>query len=396
MNKKTIKPIKIINLLSRMNIGGPSVHAALLTKYLNNERFHSLLISGTLSEGEGDMSYLINQHQIEHRSIKTLQREISALDDLKAVRELYHIFREEKPQIVHTNLAKAGMVGRLAAWLAGVPVILHTYHGHVFAGYFGPVKTKIYIFIERFMARLSSRIVVVSNMIKKEICSVYKITTEKKTSVIPLGFELEKMESLNKYRGNFRKKFSIPINAPIIGIVGRITGIKNHQLFLEIANLFLKNNDKIHFLVIGDGELREEIELNVKDLGITRNVHFAGWITETAMMYADLDIMLQTSKNEGTPVTVIEAMYYKIPVVTSNVGGLSDLIEDGVTGFLVNSLNAEDYIPHIRKLLGSDGERQKIGNTAHHFILEQFNVNRLIADMTKLYTELLKNKGISC
>lgn len=391
---KIDSPIKIINLLSRMNIGGPSVHAVLLTKYLNDKDFTSMLVSGILSEGEGDMSYLVDQYQIEHRTIKTLQREISPVDDVKAIIELYKLFKKEKPQIVHSNLAKAGMVGRLAAWLAGVPVILHTYHGHVFSGYFSSFKTSIYILIEKYIALLSTKIISVSEMIKKDICSVYKITSEKKVAVIPLGFELEKMESLDQYRGTFRTRFSIPQDAPVIGIVGRITGIKNHELFVDIANILLQQNRSIHFLIVGDGDLRKEIEEKVSILDIAENIHFTGWITETAKMYADLDMMLLTSKNEGTPVTVIEAMYYKIPVISSNVGGLSDLIDNTRTGFLINSLNAEDYIQDILKLVGSDLEREKMSQAAHEFIIDNFSINRLIADIRGLYTHLLKMKGI--
>ena len=233
---------------------------------------------------------------------------------------------------------------RLSAWLARVPVILHTYHGHVFSGYFSPRKTTIYILIERLIALISTQIIVISEMIKKDICSKYKIVSEKKVSVIPLGFELTKMESLQNFRGTFRKQLSIPEDAPVVGIVGRLTGIKNHDLFIEIANLLFEQNNQIHFLIIGDGELRRSWKQKVQDLGIAENVHFTGWVTETAKMYADIDIMLLTSKNEGTPVTVIEAMYFSIPVVSSNVGGLSDLIDNGTTGFLINSLVAEDYI----------------------------------------------------
>jgi glycosyltransferase involved in cell wall biosynthesis len=340
--------------------------------------------------------YLVDQYHIEHRSINTLQREISLLDDMKAVKELYRLFRQEKPQIVHTNLAKAGMVGRFAAWLARVPVVIHTYHGHVFSGYFSSAKTKLYILIERIMALLSTKVIAVSKMIKKDICSIYKITSEKKVSVIPLGFELATLEPLDSYRGQYKKQFSIPEEALVVGIVGRITGIKNHQLFVDIANLLFHQNEKIHFLVVGDGELREEIEGKVNALGIEKIVHFTGWITETAKMYSDLDLMLLTSKNEGTPVTVIEAMYYNIPVISSNVGGLSDLIEDGKTGFLVNSFTAEDYIPVIVKLLESIREREEIGIAAHNFIDENFNVARLIEDMTGLYTQLLNKKGFAC
>ena len=386
MIKNIQTPIKIINLLSRMNIGGPSVHAVLLTKYLNDNNFTSMLVSGSLSEGEGDMSYLIDQHQIKHRSIKTLQREISPVDDIKAIIELYKLFKKEKPQIVHTNLAKAGMVGRLAAWLAGVPVILHTYHGHVFSGYFSSFKTSIYILIERYIALISNKIISVSDMIKKDICSVYKITSEKKVTVIPLGFEFDKMKSLDHYRGTFRNQFSIPEDATIIGIVGRIAQ--------PPRNNSRARNTNIHFLIIGDGDLRKEIGDKVNALDIAKNIHFTGWVTETAKMYADLDMMLLTSKNEGTPVTVIEAMYYKVPVISSNVGGLSDLIDNSRTGFLINSLNAEDYIQDILKLVRSDQEREKMSQAAHEFIIDNFSINRLITDIKDLYTNLLKMKGI--
>jgi len=379
-----------------MNIGGPSLHAVLLTKYMDNKKYKSMLISGSLSEGEGDMSYLMENYAIEHQLINTLKREISFIDDLKAVKELYKLFRRQKPQIVHTNQAKAGMVGRLAAWLARVPVILHTYHGHVFSGYFSPRKTSLYIWIERMMSLISTRIIVISKMIKKDICSTYKIVSEKKVSVIPLGFELVKMKSLHNNRGIFRKRFSVPDDALVVGIVGRLTGIKNHQLFVEIASLLLQQNKQIHFLIVGDGELREEIQEKVNIMGITENIHICGWITEIDKIYADLDVMLLTSKNEGTPVTVIEAMYYKIPVISSNVGGLSDLIENGKTGFLVNSFVAEDYIPVILKLLKSKSERNKIGEAGHAFIADEFTIDRLIGDMDDLYMTLLIQKGITC
>lgn len=397
MNNSNLRPsVKIINILSRLNIGGPSVHAILLTKYINNNRYESKLISGSLNTGEGDMSYLIADYGIKHQLIKSLKREISLIDDLRAVKELYQLFRREKPQIVHTNQAKAGIVGRIAAWLAHVPIILHTYHGHVFSGYFSARKSSLYIFIEHFIAFISTRIVVVSDMIKKDICAVYKIAPEKKVSVIPLGFDLKGMESLDHYRGSFRKQFSIPPDKLIIGIVGRLTAIKNHDLFVDIANLLLQRVNNLHFLIIGDGELRTEIEQKLITLGIAENVHFTGWVKEAAKMYADLDILLLTSKNEGTPVTVIEAMYYKIPVISSNVGGLSDLIEDGKTGFLVNSLVAEDYIPDILKLLGSKQERNNIGESGHTFVAGKFTLDRLIRDMDELYTKLLIKKGIMC
>jgi glycosyltransferase involved in cell wall biosynthesis len=292
-------------------------------------------------------------------------------------------------------MAKAGMVGRVAAWLAGVPVIIHTYHGHVFSGYFSPAKTSLYIMIERMLALFSTGIIAISDRIKQDICSVYKIASERKVRIIPLGFELQKMEPLKKYQGILRNQFSIPDRVPIIGIVGRMTAIKNHLLFVEIACLLLKKNKNIHFMIIGDGELRGEIEKKVQDIGISDHVHFCGWVTDAGKIYADLDIMLLTSLNEGTPVTVIEAMYYQIPVVSSNVGGLPDMIESGKTGFLIDSFNAKDYIPVILRLLESNDERNAMGETASHYVNERYNIDRLIIDIKNLYQEFLKKKGIA-
>jgi len=392
--KNLKKKIKIINILSRLNIGGPSLHAVLLTKYLNNEDYESLIVSGCLSEGEGDMSYLLDGSATTHITVNTMTREIAIGDDIRAVVELYKIFRREKPDIVHTNMAKAGMVGRAAAYLARVPIIIHTFHGHVFSGYFSSLKTNIFLLIERLLALISTKIVVISNEIKREICSIYRITSKKKVTVIPLGFELTELQPLDQYKGYFRKKFSIPDDSPIIGIVGRITGIKNHNLFVDIAKLIFNQNANVHFLVIGDGDLRDELEKCVVSEKMSDHFHFTGWVKETAKIYADLDIMVLTSKNEGTPVTVIEAMHYKIPVVCSEVGGLPDIVSDGNTGFLVKSFNPEDFVPIITKLLDDRSLCRTIGNEGHQSVNQQFTLSRLINDITGLYHQLLDKKGI--
>jgi len=388
--------IKIINILSRMNIGGPSVHVALLSKYINDEPFESLVISGTLAEGEGDMTFLLDDFKVRHITLPSMKREISPLADFNSLLRLIRIFREERPVIVHTNLAKAGIVGRLAAVLTGVPIIIHTFHGHVFAGYFSGWKSKLFVWIEKILALFSTKLIVISDQIGEEICSNYRVTNKSKVVTIPLGFELDKFKPLITFKGFFREEFSIPVDAPVIGIVGRITDIKNHRLFLHIAHRVRQKYPHVHFLVIGDGERRAEMEYLSAELNLSGHVHFTGWIREQAKMYADLDLLLLTSLNEGTPVTVIEAMYYAVPVISTRVGGLPDLIEDKKTGYLINSRDPGDFMAAIETLLFSDTERTKITAAAKEFIVSHYNIHRLVSDISNLYRELLSKKGIAC
>ncbi len=383
--------IKIIRVIARLNIGGPAIHTCLLTKYLSNENYSSLLISGELSEGEGDMSYLLGDSESNHIHIPTLQREISPLADLKSIIKLYKIFRKEKPDIVHTHTAKAGMVGRFAAFLAGVPVRIHTYHGHVFSGYFSRIKTLIFIWIEKLLAFLSTRIIVISEKQKSDICNKYKIASEKKVSLIPLGFDLENFSSIESNKNHWRKKFNIPDDAPIIAIIGRLTAIKNHQLFLDIAKEINKKISSAHYLIIGDGELYSEIQKKVIELELGANVHFTGWVKELSLLYSDIDILTLTSSNEGTPVAIIEAMFYHIPVVSTKVGGVPDLINNGENGFFINSINSKDFTDIIVKLLKNEKLRKKIGEAGNRFVKERFSAKRLITDIDRLYQRLIND-----
>jgi len=390
------KTIKIINILSRMNIGGPSVHVALLSRYLNDDPFESLIISGSLAEGEGDMSFLLDDFKGRHITIPSMKREISPLADVKSLFRLIHIFKQEKPVIVHTNLAKAGIVGRLAAVMTGVPIIIHTFHGHIFTGYFSKWRSVLFIWVEKILAVFSTKIIVISDQIRNEICNVYRVANNSKVVTIPLGFELDKFEPLTAYRGYYREMYSIALDAPVIGIVGRLTAIKNHRLFLQIAQLLLRKFPEVHFLIIGDGEKKVYLENLAVKMDIDRHVHFTGWVREQAKIYADLDLLLLTSLNEGTPVTVIEAMYYGIPVVSTRVGGVPDLIEDKKSGFLINTQNPADFVEPVETLLFSDSERTKISKEAKEFIVRYYSIQRLISDITDLYCELLSRKGISC
>jgi glycosyltransferase involved in cell wall biosynthesis len=362
---------------------------------LNDKEFQSLLISGRISEGEGDMGYLLPGIENYHQYLPILQREIALLRDIKTFLILFRLFRKEKPDIVHTHLAKAGLVGRLAAFFARVPVRIHTFHGHVFSGYFSPLKTFIFIQIERLLACLSTKIVVISNQIKNDICARYRIVSRGKTALIPLGFDFSDMGNTDIYTGLLRKQCSIPDHALTIGIVGRLTAIKNHGLFIKIAEDMLNSRSDLHFLIIGDGELQPVLKNQVHRAGIQKNVHFLGWIKQIAKIYADIDILLMTSKNEGTPVSIIESLYFGTPVIASNVGGVPDLVEHEKNGFLVNSFEVKDFIIYIDRLIQDRELYRNIAEEGRQTVIEKFDVQRLLADTKNLYRELIQNEGLN-
>ena len=341
------------------------------------------------------MSYLLPDIEKYHQYLPILQREISLFKDLKTFLILFRMFRKEKPDIVHTHLAKAGLVGRLAAFFARVPVRIHTFHGHVFSGYFSPLKTHLFIQIERILACLSTKIVVISNQIKNDICTRYRIVSREKTVLIPLGFDFSEMGNTDDYTGLLRKQFSIPDHAVTIGIVGRLTAIKNHALFIEIAKEMLNFRDDLHFLIIGDGELQPDLQNQVHRAGIHKNVHFVGWIKQIAKIYAAIDILLMTSKNEGTPVSIIESLYFATPVIASNIGGVPDLIEHGKNGFLVNSFEVKDFIIYIDRLIQDRELYHNIADKGRHTVIEKFDIQRLLGDTKNLYRELIQNEGLN-
>lgn len=330
------RPIRVMNIISRLNIGGISPYLIPLTAQLRALGYDSQLVSGAIGKSEGDMTYLAERDRVAPISVPSLGREISPLRDMATVRELWRLLRREKPDIVHTHTAKAGFAGRLAAWLARVPVILHSYHGHVFAGYFGPAKTRFYLTLEQFSARLSTRIVTVSQNLRHELADVYHVAPPRKVEVVIPGYDLASLYALQRGSGDFRARFGIPADAPLAGIVGRIVPIKNHALFLDAAARVRARVPEARFVIVGDGELRADVEAQVQALGLADRVIFTGWLNDLPPIYAALDALVLCSKNEGLPSSIIEALVTGTPVVGTAVGGVVDLLAGGL-GALVPS-----------------------------------------------------------
>lgn len=394
-----MKKIKILRIISRLNIGGPAVHVILLTAGLDKDRFDSLLICGNIGRDEGDMLYYSVRKNIKPYLISELKREINLLNDIIAFIKIYKIIRKEKPDIICSHTAKAGALGRLAAIIYNLLnkdaqiKMVHTFHGHIFEGYFTKFKTKLFILIEQFLASFTYIIITLSESIKKELVSL-NIANENKIEIISLGLELE----------NF---LEIPIREDAvfnIGIVGRLVPIKNHRLFLKSAAGVIHDSPemRLKFWIIGDGELREDLERYAKELNIVKKIEFSGWKRDSVSIYSDLDVVAFTSKNEGTPVSLIEAMASAKAIVSTDVGGIRDLLGKEVAiyknmkanfkilerGVIVNSEDSDNFAAALIFILQNRNLRINMGISARDFARSRFIKEKLIKDMENLYCRI--------
>jgi lipopolysaccharide/colanic/teichoic acid biosynthesis glycosyltransferase/glycosyltransferase involved in cell wall biosynthesis len=392
---KSSPRIKILRVIARMNVGGPAIHVVNLTAGLDPTRFDSRLVTGTENPGEGSLLDLALAHGIEPVVIPEIVGQATLKPrDLKALVALYRLIRRERPHIVHTHAAKPGVLGRVAARLAGVPVVVHTFHGHILHGYYGPVMTWLLRRMERMLAHRSDRIIAVSEHVKQDLVR-YDVAPPDKISVIPLGFDLRPFLDSGEHRGALYRELGLTNGVRLIGIVGRIFPIKNHRLFLDAAARVAVEERSARFVVVGDGVLRPEMEAHARGLGIADRVTFTGWRRDLPRIYPDLDVLVVSSRNEGTPVSAIEAMASACPVVATRVGGLPDLIEDGETGHLVPSEDAPALAAAILRVLREPDTARRLAEAARAQVRERFRAERLIGDMERLYSELLAEKGVA-
>jgi glycosyltransferase involved in cell wall biosynthesis len=302
---------------------------------------------------------------------------------------------------VHTHAAKAGALGRLAAWNCGVPVIVHTYHGHVFEGYFNSIVSGLIKMTERFLAGLSSAIIVISESQRSDIAVKFNITPSPKIHVVPLGFDLQKFRSdRQEKRMNFRSAYQIHEDEIVVGIIGRLTMVKNHDLFLRSVALLFKKNIRFRVMIIGDGEMRLELKENARRIeeenrAAEGNITFTSWIREMDKAIAGLDIVVLTSFSEGTPVSLIEAQAAGKPVVSTDVGGVRDCVQNGITGFIVHDNTAESFSGALEELILNKPLRRKFGTSGEHFVADRYDYKRLVNDVEKLYRSLLSHNNIS-
>ena len=383
------RPVRVMRIIARLNIGGPAVHVSLLTAGLNDGEFETRLVTGVVGEREGDMSYLTRELGIEPLVIPSMGREIEPLNDLRTLRALTRLMRDFRPHVVHTHTAKAGFVGRLAARLARVPVVVHTFHGHVFHGYFGPAQTQLFLRLQRAAPRGSDAILTISDRLRDELIA-YRIAPPEKIRVLPLGLPLGELANLEPVRGDLRRELGYSTAERLVGIIGRLVPIKDHELFLAAARRVRGEMPEARFLIVGDGERRAELEALTRAAGLQEVTRFTGWRSDLPAVYADLDALVISSLNEGTPVSIIEAMAAGVPVVSTAVGGVPDLLREGELGRLVPPGNAHALADGIVAALREGRGRRT--EQARAWAFEQYDAPRLVRDVRELYTELLAAK----
>ena len=389
---------KVLRIINRFNIGGITYNVSYLSKYLEPD-YETLLVGGPEEEGEDSSLYIPEGLGLNPRVLKQFQREINLKSDYAAYKEIKKIIREFKPDIVHTHASKAGAIGRLAAIHSKVPIIIHTFHGHVFHSYFGKFKTNFYKIIERYLAKHSTAIIAISNKQKHELSEVFNIAPKDKIHVIPLGFDLNRF-TLNKEqnRKEFREKYNLKDEQIAIGIIGRLAPIKNHSLFIE-ALAYLKQNGITNFkaFIIGDGDTRDSIINTCKLNNITWSnnpkddvdVIFTSWITNIEWALHGLDLVTLTSLNEGTPVSIIEAQAAGKFVVSTNVGGIEDVLHPEC-GFLSEITDKKSFFSNLLMTINDKEQLLKSSKIAEEWSLSKFSYTRLVSDMKLLYDKLFK------
>jgi glycosyltransferase involved in cell wall biosynthesis len=393
------KKIRVLIIIARLNIGGPAIQALKIAHHFNCGGFESLLLVGCPLPQEGDMSYLAENLKVKPILVHSLSRNINPLRDFLAFLRILAIILKFRPDIVHTHTAKAGALGRFAAFVAGVPGIVHTFHGHTLRAYFGKTRTKIFSSIERFLSRITDAVVTISPSQYRDLVEVLKIVPRKRAAVVRFGVDLAPFLEIGRAGGRIRDEFSIPHDAPVVAIVGRLYPVKDHSLFLLSAAALVRRRKDAHFLVVGDGELRAELEELCGKLGITGSVHFLGWRRDLPAIYADSDIVAVTSLNEGTPVSLLEAMACAKPVVATAVGGVPDLFpgKEGTgriifarTGVLVESRNPETFAEALLSLINNSAMRKKMESAGKEFVRENFSEQRFLTELEGLYRKVLR------
>tara|TARA_B110000971_G_scaffold27924_1_gene25020 strand:- start:1006 stop:2304 length:1299 start_codon:yes stop_codon:yes gene_type:complete len=401
--KKVKHKIKILRILNRFNVGGPVYNAVYLTKYINSNKFETLLIGGECESHEQSASYILNNEGIKFEKIRFMRRAINPFFDLIALFKIITIIYKYKPDIIHTHAAKAGLLGRFAyLFYPKKIIIIHTYHGNVFDGYFSTFKTKIILIIERLLAKISTKIISISNIQKQDLVSLYKICDKDKVEVISLGFDLHKFtHNVDKKRLECRKEFNLDPEIILITIIGRVVPIKNHKLFIDVIN-YCKNNTtiKIKALIVGDGDsinnvidyTKEKLlNYSYKDSEIQSDVLFTSWRSDIDRILAASDILCLTSINEGTPVSIIESMASNTASICTNVGGVSDIIENGVDGIVSDSEYIK-YSENLLNLINNKDIREKMALNGQKKSLKKYNFNILVKNTELLYLKLINEK----
>ena len=386
------EPIRVLRLIARLNVGGPALHVAHLASGLDERGYETTLAAGSVSRGEGSMEYVAKSLGVRPLLVPGLHRDVAPLLDAAAVVQVLKLIRELKPDVLHTHTAKAGAVGRAAAMLAGRDrpnVVVHTFHGHVLRGYFQPRATAVFRRLEQGLARVSDALIAVSPEVRDDLVRL-GVAPADRIAVIRLGLDLdERVRPRPSERAALRNRLGIPDDRFLIGWLGRMTEIKRVDLLLRSFAALRSEGRNANLLLAGDGPLRDSLERLAWNLGVAEHCHFVGFYEDVSPVYAAIDAVALTSANEGTPVSVIEALAAGRPAVVTDVGGVADVVRDGVSGFLVPPDDIGALVDRFDRLARDPELRQRMGEAGRQFVVPRYSVPRLLDDMDCLYRTLL-------
>ena len=389
--------MKILRVIARLNMGGPALHVAYLTAGLRERGYDTTLVAGSLARGEDSMAFVADELGVEVVRIDELGREISPLRDLAATIRLARLIRRERPQILHTHTAKAGTVGRVAALLAGSrrpPIVIHTFHGHVLRGYFGPLRSLFFRLLERWLASSTTALVAVSPQVRDDLVAL-RVAPRERFVVIRLGIELdERVAAEQDGRAESRRYLGIPGDRFAVGWIGRMTAVKRTDDVLVAFKALRDSGVEACLCMVGDGPDRDQLERRAQELGVVRDTLFLGYQEDVAPFYAAFDALVLPSGNEGTPVSAIEALAAGRPVVATRVGGVPDVVRDGEDGFLVEVGATDELAERLARLARNPALRKRMGEEGRARVLPRYAVDRLVDDVDQLYRSLLSEVGV--
>ena len=385
-------PVRILRVIARLNMGGPALHVAYLTAGLRKRGYDTTLVAGSLARGEDSMAFVADEREVGVVRIDELGREISPLRDLVATLRLARLIRRERPDILHTHTAKAGTVGRVAALLAGrrkPPIVVHTFHGHVLRGYFGPVRSLFFRLLERWLARGTTALVAVSPQVRDDLVSL-GVAPAERFVVIRLGIELdERVAGPQNGRLESRRYLGIPPDRFAVGWIGRMTAVKRTDDVLVAFKQLRDAGVDACLCMVGDGPDRVQLERRAHELGVVKETLFLGYQEDVAPFYAAFDALVLPSSNEGTPVSAIEALAAGRPVVATRVGGVPDVVQEGEDGFLVEPGATGELADRLARLAGDPELRERMGRAGRERVVPRYAVERLVDDVDRLYKSLL-------
>jgi glycosyltransferase involved in cell wall biosynthesis len=370
-------------------MGGPAHHVSLLSGLLDPARYETLLLHGEVGAGEASLAAVAEAHGAHHEVIAGLRPELRPWDDLRALVALTRRLRRFRPDIVHTHTAKAGLLGRVAALLSGRPrpVIVHTYHGHVLEGYFGPVRNAVYRTLERWLGRVSTVLIGVSSATVDDLVRL-RVAPRSKFRVVPIGLDLRRFFDVSAADGAaFRTEAGAGPETVLLTFVGRLVPIKRVDVLLRAVARARSQGAPVRLVIVGDGETRAELEELSAQLGIVDDVYFAGYRADMVSVTAASDIAVLSSDNEGTPVSLIEASAAATPSASTRVGGVADVVTSE-TGRLVEAGDDVGLGDAIAALAADGALREQMGAHARSHVRNRYSVDRLVADIDALYSEL--------